>query len=171
LALGGHCLVIRHNNQPIVGGSDRRDDEEDARPGWSVWGGCFSYFGAVNRTTKKITKIMYNEGLRWPPFAILHTTTNQKHASMTEGGWDRPHDCARTLGERDGNDEPLAEGANNDNNEYGVNGNIPDDDNKYAVQVDGVNKPLDKGDDKCATLSAAPAQACPESQQPSVPSR
>ncbi len=24
---------------------------------------------------------------------------------MTEGGWDRPHDRARSLGERDGNDE------------------------------------------------------------------
>ncbi len=35
-ALGGRRLVVRHNNQPIVGGSDRRDDEEDARPGWSV---------------------------------------------------------------------------------------------------------------------------------------
>ncbi len=35
-ALGGRCLVIRHNNQPIVGGSDRRNDGEDVRPGWSV---------------------------------------------------------------------------------------------------------------------------------------
>ncbi len=38
MALGGRRLVIRHNNQPIVGGSDRRDDEEDVQPGWSVWG-------------------------------------------------------------------------------------------------------------------------------------
>ncbi len=48
LALGGRCWVIRHNNQQIVGGSDRRDDGEDARPGWSVRGGRFSYFGAAN---------------------------------------------------------------------------------------------------------------------------
>jgi hypothetical protein len=47
-ALGGCHLVLRHNNQPIVGGSDRMDDGEDARPGWSVWEGCFSYFGAAN---------------------------------------------------------------------------------------------------------------------------
>ncbi len=47
-ALGGCRLVLRHNNQPIVGGSDRKDGGEDARPGWSVWGGCFSYFGAAN---------------------------------------------------------------------------------------------------------------------------
>ncbi len=38
-ALGGRRLVLRHKNQPIVGGSDRRDDGEDARSGWSVWGG------------------------------------------------------------------------------------------------------------------------------------
>ncbi len=48
LALGGRRLVLRRNNQPIVGGSDRRDDGEDPRPGWSVGGGCFSYFGAAN---------------------------------------------------------------------------------------------------------------------------
>ncbi len=47
-ALGGRRLVVRHNNQPIVGGSDRMDDGEDARPGWSVWVVCFSYFGAAN---------------------------------------------------------------------------------------------------------------------------
>ncbi len=48
LALGGRRLVLRHNNQPIVGGSNRRDDGEDARLGWSEWGGCFSYFKVAN---------------------------------------------------------------------------------------------------------------------------
>ncbi len=48
LALGGHRWVLRHKNQPIVGGSDRRDDGEDVRPGCSVMGGCFSYFGVAN---------------------------------------------------------------------------------------------------------------------------
>ena len=65
---------------------------------------------------------------------FCHATTNQKHAGVTEGGWDRPHDHARTLGERDGNDE----GDEDDNNEYGENGNIPDDDDNYAVGADGV---------------------------------
>ena len=36
------------------------------------------------------------------PFDFFHATTNQKHAGVTEGGWDRPHERARTLGERDG---------------------------------------------------------------------
>ena len=90
---------------------------------------------------------------------------------MTEGGWDRPRDRARTLRERDGNDEPLAEGDNNYDDEYCEDGDIPDDDDEYAVRVDGVDEPLDEGDDECGTLSAAPARACPESQRPSVPSR
>jgi hypothetical protein len=100
---------------------------------------------------KKITKIKYNEGLRWPPFDILHATTNQNHAGMMEGGWDRPHDHARTLRERDGNDEPLAKGDDNDddNKGYDEDGHIPDN-------------------------SAPPAEsiAClrPESQHASVPS-
>ncbi len=79
-----------------------------------IRGVFFLFQGGELNNEKKVTKIMYNEGLRWPPFDILHTTTNQKHAGVMEGGWDRPRDCARTLGERDGNNEPLAEG-NNDN--------------------------------------------------------
>ena len=51
-----------------------------------------------------------------------------------EGGWDRPHDRARSLGERDGNDE----GDEDDDDEYGEDGDIPDDDDEYAVGVDGV---------------------------------
>jgi hypothetical protein len=97
LALGGCRWVVRHSNQPIAGGSNRRDDGEDVQPGWSVWVGCFSYFGVENQTMKKITKIKYNKGLRWPPFNILDATTNQKQAGVMEEGWDRPCDHARTL--------------------------------------------------------------------------
>ncbi len=88
-----------------------------------------------------------------------------------EGGWDRPCNRARTLGEGDGNNEPLAEGDEDDNYKYGKDGDIPDDDEEYAVRIDGVNEPLDEGNNECGTLSAAPARACPESQRPSVPSR
>ncbi len=35
LALGGRRIVLQRNNQPIVGGSKRRNDGKDARPGWS----------------------------------------------------------------------------------------------------------------------------------------
>ncbi len=111
------------------------------------------------------------EGLRWQLFDILHATTNQKHAGVTQGGWDRPRDRARTLGERDGNNEPLAEGNDNKDDKYGKDGNLlPNDDNEYAVCIDGVDKPLDKDNNECGTLSAAPTRVCPESQQPSVPS-
>jgi hypothetical protein len=43
LALGGRRLALRRNNQPIVGGSNRRDYGEDARPRWSVWGVFFLF--------------------------------------------------------------------------------------------------------------------------------
>ncbi len=54
---------------------------------------------------------------------------------MMDGGWDRPRNRARTLGERDGNDEPLAEGDNNDNDEYGKDGNIPNNDDEYVLRA------------------------------------
>jgi hypothetical protein len=94
-------------------------------------------------------------------FYILHATTNQKYTGVMEGGWDRPHDRARRLGEHDGNDEPLAEGNDDDNDEYNKDGNIPDDDDEFAIGIDGVDEPLDEGNNKYDTLSAAPARACP----------
>jgi hypothetical protein len=61
-------------------------------------------------------------------FNFFHATTNQKHAGVMEGGWDRPHNRARTLGESDGNNE----GDKDDDNEYCEDGDIPNDDDKYA---------------------------------------
>jgi hypothetical protein len=114
-------------------------------------GGMFFLFWGGELNDKKITKIKYNEGLRWPPFDILHATTNQKQAGVTEGEWDRPRDHVRTLREHDGNDKPLAEGNkdDDDNDKYDKDGNIPND-------------------------SAPPAESIahlrPESQRASVPS-
>jgi hypothetical protein len=54
---------------------------------------------------------------------------------VTEGGWDRPRDRARTLGERDGNNEPLAEGNDVDDDEYGEDGNIPDNNVEYTLRA------------------------------------
>jgi hypothetical protein len=119
-------------------------------------GGVFFLFQGGELNDKKITEIKFDKGLRWPPFNILHATTNQKHAGAMEGGWDRPRDRAGMLGEHDGNDEPLAEGDNNDDNEYGEDGDIPDDHDQYAVGVGDVGEPLEEGDNKCGTLSAAP---------------
>ncbi len=103
----------------------------------------------------------YNKGLRWPLFDILNATTNQKHMGVMEEGQDWLHSNAKTLGEGDGNNEPIAEGDNNDNDKYDKDGGIADDDNKYTIGVDGVNEPLDKGNNKYDTLSAPPTQACP----------
>ncbi len=74
-----------------------------------------------------------------------------------EGGWDRPRDRARTLGEPD--DEPLAEGDEDDDDKYGKDGDIPDDDDKYAVGVDGVGKPLDKGNDQGCPRMSVPCKS------------
>jgi hypothetical protein len=48
LALGDHCFIFRHNNQPLVRGSNGSYYGENARLGWSVWGGVVSLFGAAN---------------------------------------------------------------------------------------------------------------------------
>ncbi len=47
--------------------------------------------------------------------------------------------------ERDDNDEPLAEGDKDDNNKYGKDGDIPDNDDEYTVGVDSVGATLDEG--------------------------
>jgi hypothetical protein len=81
---------------------------------------------------------------------------------MTEGGWDRPRYCARTLGERDGNDKPLAEGDKDNDDEYGKDGDIPNNDNEYAVGVDGIGKTLDKGNDQRCPCISMPCKSAAE---------
>jgi hypothetical protein len=56
-----------------------------------------------------------------------------------EGGWDRPRNCARMFGERDCKDKPLAEGNDDGDDEYGKDGNFPEDNNKYPIGIGGVN--------------------------------
>ncbi len=51
-----------------------------------LYGGVFFLFWRGELNDKKITKIKYHKGLRWPLFDILHATTNQKHTSVMEGG-------------------------------------------------------------------------------------
>jgi hypothetical protein len=48
LASGGCCFIFRHNNQPLVRGSDGGYYGVDARSGQSVWWGVVSLFGAAN---------------------------------------------------------------------------------------------------------------------------
>ncbi len=135
-------------------------------------GGVFLILGQQIERQKKLQQVKYDKGLGWLSFDILFATTNQKHVGVTEGGWDRLRDRARTLGERDGNGKPLAKGDDdNSNYEYGDDGKVPNNDDECPVGIGGVNEPLDECNDDCGTLSAAPARACPESQQPSVPSR
>jgi hypothetical protein len=59
-----------------------------------------------------------------------------------EGGWDRPCGSAMTLRERYCNKEPLAEGKDNNNDEYDEDGNIPNNDDKYVVGLTVLTSPL-----------------------------
>ena len=124
-------------------------------------GGVFLIWGRRIERQKKITKIKYDEDLRWLLFKIFHATTNQKQAGMMEGGWDRPRNRARTLRECDGNNKPLADGNDDDNDKYDKDGNIPDDDDKYTIGIDSVDKPLDEGKNKFE-----PSQCCPRVSVP-----
>jgi hypothetical protein len=90
---------------------------------------------------------------------FCHATTNQKHAGIMEGGWDGLRGHARMLGERDGNNEPLAEGDGYDDDKYGEDGNIPNTDNEYTIGVDGVGETLDKGDDQRCPCTSVPCES------------
>ncbi len=57
-----------------------------------------------------------------------------------EGGWDRPHDSARTLGEHDGNDK----GNKDDDDKYGKDGNISDKPLEFFLRN---NQPKTRGHD------------------------
>ncbi len=72
-----------------------------------------------------------------------------------EGGWDRPRDRARTLAERDGNDE----GEKDNDDKYSKDGDIPDDEDEYAVGIDGVGKPLDEGNDQRCPCTSMPCKS------------
>ncbi len=78
---------------------------------------------------------------------------------VMEGGWDTPGNRARTLGERDGNNKPLADGDKDNDNKYGKDGDILDNDDKYAIGVKGVSKPLDEGDNQHCPCTSVPCES------------
>ncbi len=83
LALDGRCLMGGHNNQPKVGIDGGRGIEEERRRGGNMWGGVVSLLGAANQWRKNTTTKIHCR-LRRPPTNENHTTTNQKHAGVTE---------------------------------------------------------------------------------------
>ncbi len=126
------------------------------------WGGVFLISGRQNERRKKLQKLNTTKALDGRRSIFCHATTNQKHAGMMEGGWYRPRDRARLLGEHDGNAAPLAEGNKDNNVEYGKDGNIPDEDNKYTVCIDGVGEPLDEGEDQRCLRTSVPYESAAE---------
>ena len=79
-----------------------------------------------------------------------------------EGGWDRPRDHVRMLGERDGNDEPLPEGNIENDDEYGKDGDISDNNDEYAVGVNGFGEPLDESNDQRCPRKSVPCESAAE---------
>jgi hypothetical protein len=91
---------------------------------------------------------------------------------MTEGGWDRPRDHARTLKECDGNDKPLAEGNDNNNNKYDEYGDIPNNNEEYAVGLTVLTSPSTRATTSMKHSALPPrkpalrvsGQACPHAE-------
>jgi hypothetical protein len=54
--------------------------------GLVVWGGVFFLFRGSKLNALKITKIKYDEGLRWPPFDILSRNNQPKTRGRDGGG-------------------------------------------------------------------------------------
>jgi hypothetical protein len=62
LALDGHHLMGRHNNQPKFGINGGRGIEEERQPGRNVWGGCCLFAWSSKSKKKKNA----NKNMSWP---------------------------------------------------------------------------------------------------------
>ncbi len=63
MALGGCHLIGRYNNQIVVGGRGRIDVGEEARGGWSMWGGGIQSFEVTKSNDENI--YIYNTRCLW----------------------------------------------------------------------------------------------------------
>jgi hypothetical protein len=126
--------------------------------GVECMGGCC--LGRKIEQRKKY-KNKVQRSLRWPTYNILHATTNQKHAGVTEGGWDRTRNWAKMVGERDFIVLGLLSAPKHEPSKYANEGDIANDNVEYAVGNDGNDKPLAKADDDNNAPIAAAANDKP----------
>jgi hypothetical protein len=127
---------------------------ERTRRQGGVYGGVLSLcLGWKIKQQQKYKNNTYH-GLRWPPFDILHTTTNQKHAGVTGGGWDRTRDWVGMIGKWDSIVLGLLSTSKHDPSKYPKVGNIANNNDKYAIGDNGINEPLTKGDNEISTPRA-----------------
>ncbi len=70
--------MARHNNQLTVGGRNRGDVEEKAKPGWITLGGVIPLFGVTKWNDKENRDLGGALALGGRGSTIFHTTTNQK---------------------------------------------------------------------------------------------
>jgi hypothetical protein len=124
-----------------------------------VYGGVLSLCSGWQIEGQQKYRSNIQHGLRWLPFNILQATTDQKHAGMTERGWDRTRNWAWTLGECNSIVLGLLSAPKRDPSKYAKEGNMANDNDndKYAVGKNGNNEPLAKGNDDNNTSIAATA--------------
>ncbi len=85
LALDGRHLMWGHNNQPKVVLDSEGGVGEEMRPGRNVWGMLSHCLGRQMERQKNKNK-KYIVALDGRRLMIYYATTNQKQASMMEGG-------------------------------------------------------------------------------------
>jgi hypothetical protein len=64
-----------------------------------LWGAFCHRLAAANEATKNM-QIKIHRGLRWPQNDLKNTTTNQKRAALTEGGYDWMRERGGVQGDR-----------------------------------------------------------------------
>ncbi len=127
----------------------------------TMGGGVFLNLGRRIERRKKLQNLYTMKALDGRHLIFCHATTNQKHAGVTEGGWDRPCDRARTLGERDG----MLRATKLTTTSTARTATSPTTTRNTLLASTVSASPLTR-----VRTSAAPAQACPASQRLNVPS-
>ena len=86
LALDGRRLMGGHNSQPKVVINGEGGVREEMRPGRNVWGSLSYCLGRrMEARDEKNREMGWALGIDGRRLNILHTTTNRKQATKTEG--------------------------------------------------------------------------------------
>ncbi len=102
LALDGRRLMGGHNNQPKVVVNSEGGVREETQPGRNVWGALSHCLGRrMEASDKKNREMGWALAIDSRRLKILHTTTNQKQAAVTEGTMKGRRDKREALGKHD----------------------------------------------------------------------
>ncbi len=102
LALDGRRLMGGHNNQPKVVVNGEGGVGEETRPGRNVWGSLSHCLERrMEASNEKNREMGWALGIDGRRLKILHTTTNQKQATTTEGTMKGRRDKRELRGKHD----------------------------------------------------------------------